>query len=83
MKELKIYLLKRDEYIDYDSYDSVIVVAESEERAKLISPEGGLIGDSNSYGWTNKIENIKVTLIGAADKSLIEEGVVLASFNAG
>lgn len=66
----------------YDTYDSAVVVAESEEAAAQINPCGK---DAKEYitrhEWTEP-ENVKVELIGTAIDGL-SKGVVIASFNAG
>ena len=94
---MNIYLVEQDVNNGYDTYDSFVVVAESEEIAKHTSPSG-------FYVWKNEVWNfcysdgtcepssqldwclpsdVKVTLIGEADKKYTETTVLLASFNAG
>jgi len=38
--KMKIYKISQDENNDYDTYDSAIVVAENEEEARKIHPNG-------------------------------------------
>lgn len=40
---LNLYLLKQTENNDYDTYDSMVVCAENEEKARRISPEDYVI----------------------------------------
>jgi len=89
----KLYLLTQNENNGYDSYDSCIVCAESEEQAKTISP--GCIDDvladcdekskgcytNNSSDWATTTRNVTCELI--ANNATCEIGVVLSSFNAG
>ena len=95
---MNIYKLSQTINDDYDTYDSCIVIAENEEEAVKVHPSsyqnwdtrGQIIEDSyfkyenfNINDWA-EIEDIKVELIGIADKSLDTEiKVVCASFNAG
>ena len=71
-----LYLLTQNDNTGYDTYDSMIVAAPNEEIAKTI----------NVYGfidcWANSAETVICKKIGVADGD-VEQGVVLASFNAG
>jgi hypothetical protein len=73
-----IYLLRRtDEWI-YDEYDSVVVIAGSEEDAMEVGPYGGNWAD-NKY-----LEVTKVGVVTAdVDDEWSDGSLVLASFNAG
>ena len=82
---MNIYLISQDQNIGYDTHDSAVVVAESEEEARSIHPGGYALDDQEQWDgiwstWTNK-EHVKVELIGKAINR--NTGVVLASFNAG
>lgn len=90
---MNIYLLSRQNRHDYDEYDSLVVVADTEEKAKQIHPDGSLYSNRedkmNSWNnlsfmtsWVN-IDKINVTLIGEASASQKENSVICASFNAG
>lgn len=82
---MNIYLLERTDCGSYDSFDSVVVIAEGTTDAKAIHPSGRSFKEEASdqwNGWVNKKSLIKITKIGVADKGQ-ERGVVLASFNAG
>jgi hypothetical protein len=75
-----IYLISRTDTVDYDEYDAVVIIAESENLAK-----DSVINKTNYnilYGQSFKTDNITCELIGMADKDQ-EIGVVLSSFNAG
>jgi hypothetical protein len=83
---MKIYKLEQSKVSGYDTYDSCVVIAESEEEAKLISPSDREIKEkTDEYdSWVGKdnIDKIEVTYLGEA-KEGSEKGVVCSSFNAG
>ena len=73
-----IYKLSQDSVRGYDTYDSCVVIAPTEEKAKEIS-----IRELNRYSskcWVNNPNLIKAELIGG---SSLPEQLVLSSFNAG
>jgi len=80
---MNLYYLSQDDERGYDTYDSCIVAAESEEAARQIRP-GGEWEDTYTYSstWARKPERVKVELIGTAVEGTVA-GIVLASFNAG
>jgi hypothetical protein len=78
---MNLYLLTQNECTGYDSFDSVVVAAKSEEDAKTIHPYGEW-PKSYSGGWCDSPESVTVKTIGKAVKGT-ERGVILASFNAG
>jgi len=81
---MNIYLLTQDINNDYDTYDAVVVSAESEEEARLMHPHGFDITKASAHddSWVkpDQIDRIKVTLIGV---SCMRKCVILSSFNAG
>ena len=81
---MNLYLLEQDVNMDWDTYDSVIVCAESEEEAVKIHPNGDFFDTGWRWrdAWVENPSLVKCQKIGVADKS-VEKGVVLASFNAG
>ena len=80
-KQLNIYLISQDENVDYDTYDSCVVLAKDEESARGMNP--GCCGWCSINGaWCSSPDKVTVTLIGKA-KSDSVEGFVLKSFNAG
>lgn len=70
-----LYLIWQDVNDDYNTYDSAVVCARSEEEAKNIE-----VGNP-AYSWTTP-ENVQIKKIGKADKN-IEFGIIIASYNAG
>ena len=79
---MNLYLLEQDVNSRYDTYDSCVVVAESEEAARLINPEGAEFG----YEWTTWAHDptyVTVTYIGVATDNLEAGTIICSSFNAG
>ena len=80
---MKIFKLSQSVNNEYDTFDSIVVIAENEEDARTIHPLGNdFVENTFSSSWVMSIADIQVTYIGEADPSL-DRGVVLASFNAG
>jgi len=78
-----IYLITQDVVCGYDTYDSAVVVAESEEDARTIHPEGGHTASEGSGGHTWCLQkDVEVQRIGVACEGE-GRGVICASFNAG
>ena len=76
-------LLSQTKVNGYDTFDSCVVAAVSEEEARSMHPSGGFVQDrSNSYSWPTKGDDVKVTLLGVAVEGTAAD-VVCASFNAG
>ena len=98
MEQLYLYLLTID-HMGYDTYDSCIVVAKSEDKAKEISPSkfyeyidgswysvyaNGEKERENCRGdWVDDISEINVKKVGKAYDNCVEGEVICASFNAG
>lgn len=82
---MKLFLISQTVNDGYDTYDSAVVCAESEDDAKSISPNGGNPTDEIDR-WGNvtwcKISDVECEYIGEA-KEGFERGVVCASFNSG
>jgi hypothetical protein len=80
---MNLYLISQNVNYSYDTYDSAVVQAESEEEARKIYPgsKNGLADDCLTYDWANP-KNVKVELIGSAAPG-IKDIVICASFNAG
>ena len=89
-KKLYLYLISQKENNGYDTYDSAVVVAESEEEARNTLPSDWIgwpsdpwIGWRGSYSaWASSPDKVSALLVGTAAKGS-EKGVVCASFNAG
>jgi hypothetical protein len=89
---VNIYLVERThEVIEYDSYESMVVVAQTEEDARSVHPEGYVMTASSprTHVWTSYegLSALKVTLLGKAVKGVSElyrekAGVIVTSFYA-
>lgn len=81
---MKLYLVSQNDNEDYDTYDSMVVCAESPEDAMSIHPEGFEYEEPKKRwgSWAFKKESISCVEIGEANIDQ-ERGVILASFNAG
>ena len=69
---MKIYLVSTKDRVDFDEYDAVVVIAESEDDALNLAKD-------ICYNFGN---NLAVSDIGIAHDDQ-QRGEVLASFNAG
>ena len=92
---MKLWLPSQSTNTSYDTYDSLVVAAESEDVAKYIRPSGHTWQNnewryytdiSNSYysgngDWAHP-KDVSIEYIGEAREGT-EAGVILASFNAG
>ena len=83
---MNIYLISQAYNKGYDTYDSAIVVARSEEEARSIHPESkNYRPNDNTHceTWCSS-EHVRVTLIGTLTNLEYEAGMVISSsFNAG
>jgi hypothetical protein len=81
---MNLYLLTQDDREDYDTYDSVVVCAESEADAVTIYPNNyGTSWNTSEYrSWALTPDLVEAEYLGQAHDNL-KRGVVLASFNAG
>lgn len=80
---MNIYLIYQEVNNDYDTYDSAVVTAETEEAAIMIHPSKGVGWNGKPERWDSwtSSDNVKATLLGRSDSD--ESGVVLSSYNAG
>jgi hypothetical protein len=90
----KLYVVYQEVNNNYDTYDSMVVCAESEEEARKLSPTQYFMFDkcfgnyhvndetSSKDSYWATVEDVKVIYIGIADET-IPKGVVIASYNAG
>lgn len=78
---MKLFLLTSEVLSGHDTFDSMIVRAETEERAKEIT-----LAKEHDFSWPSKAEDLEALEIGTVTEGQLDatqEGVVLASFNAG
>ena len=76
----KLYRITQGDVSGYDTYDSAVVCATTEEDARNMYP--GQASQNNGNDWTLDPSKVNVTYLGKADNSL-KTGVICASFNAG
>ena len=81
-----IWLLTQHDSRWYDTYDSCVVAADTEEEARLITPDGNPFKREFRIGpnskWARRPEDVKVEKIGVGKPSLRGK-VICSSFNAG
>ena len=71
---MDVYLIKRNDNVGWDEYDSAVVIAESPEQALTIAKS--IYGTSQWNGWKNW--DVSVTLVDTNKARLL-----LSSYNAG
>jgi hypothetical protein len=80
---MNLYRISQEQKNDYDTYDSAVVAAETESKAKRIHPSG----DNDDWGkwqsWCDAPEAVTAVLIGVATNGTKAGAVICASFNAG
>lgn len=94
---MNIYLVSQGENTGYDTYDSFVCYANSEDEARVMSPSSYYFwkNDSWNFGYYDGTSDVvsylsswchpnfvDVELIGTTNED-VEVGVILASFNAG
>ena len=91
---MNIYKIWRGNDIGWDTYDSSVVVADNAEYARKIHPNGNAVFKFGEWldndnikrhyedEWCDPVD-VKVELLGVANKTCTEPCVVLSSFNAG
>ena len=81
---MKLFLICQKKISGYDTYDSAVVAALSEDDARNMHPNGGnLKTDNDEWGsWVSidYMHHVKVEYLGETE---IDRGVICASFNAG
>ena len=83
---MNLYYVWQEEAVGYDTYDSMVVVAENIVEARSMNPNygsGGWQDDFSCSGaWAPSPADVSARLIGTANDDL-EKGIILSSFNAG
>ena len=78
---MKLWLISQDENRGYDTYDSAVVAAGTEDAARKVHPGGNEWGKDGGE-WASAPEKVSVRCIGTAIGCVAGE-VLCASFNAG
>lgn len=81
---MKLWLISQKVNNDYDTYDSAIVAAETEDAAKNMRPDGTEFTDAESLFFSSwcELKDVEIEYLGNAAKH-IKRGVILASYRAG
>lgn len=87
---MNLYKISQSVNKGYDTYDSAIVAAPDEDKARVMHPNGNkahrLDRETRSYTsqkvWVTYSSDVTVEFIGVASEKTQRE-VILASFNAG
>ena len=83
---MNLYKISQTINDDYDTFDSAVVVAEPEEQARMIHPNGRE-WDGKSGRWDSWVdsENVSVLLVGKAHSRYDNHSgtVIVSSYNAG
>ena len=79
---MNLYLLRQTVNDGYDTFDSCVVAAESEDDAQTIHPYDSPYKDESwdASTWASS-NDVRAVFVGVADPS-IARGVICASFNA-
>jgi len=79
---MKLWIISQSVNRGYDTFDSAVVAADTEEEARNILPSGGTWSDAYRYGgWARNPSEVNVEYLGVTDRDI--SGVILSSFNAG
>jgi len=82
---MNIYLISQDVNNDYDTYDSAVVYAPTEEDARMTHPSDYKHDwDGTMYDWSPWCDarEVQVDYLGETSE-VVDAGVICASFNAG
>lgn len=81
---MNLYLISQSQWTGYDTFDSAVVCAESEDQARDMHPGGGASVSARlrDGDWASSPEHVSVRFLGVASPDL-QQCVVCASFNAG
>lgn len=95
---MKLYLVTRQDEIDYDEFDSFVCIAKNPDEARRTNPRSGMWWQDGKWMWNTRngdeeceshswvpagqVDKLSVTLLGNANRRM-RVGLVLASFNAG
>lgn len=81
---MNLYKIFQVVNIDYDTYDSAVVAAETEDEARKIQPgcHDSPVTDSKHESCWCRLSDVQCEFIGTA-KEGTKAGVIVASFNAG
>jgi hypothetical protein len=80
---MNLYLISQEENNEYDTYDSAVVCAESEEEARNINPS--IFGWPTSViactAWCTDPAQVTVKYLGEAHTDIERGSIICSSFN--
>jgi len=80
---MKLWKITQNVQTGYDTYDSAVVAAETEDEARVMHPSSGKDISAEYPGdWASKPEDVTVEYLGEAGVYMAKQ-VVCASYNAG
>jgi hypothetical protein len=80
---MNIYLVSQSVNQHYDTFDSFVCYANSEEEAKSLHPSGTPLSEMGyTSDWVSNAEDVTVSLLGS-NPDITESSIILSSFNAG
>jgi hypothetical protein len=79
---MNLYLVSQTENCNYDTYDSMVVAAETEEEARNTMPDSFTRWGQSYSEWASSPDKVTVLLIGTAVEGTTA-GVICSSYNAG
>jgi len=79
---MKLWLISQDKNNGYDTYDSAVVAAETQQAAQETLPSEWTKWDDYFNNWVDSPDKVSAILIGEATENT-KPGVICASFNAG
>ena len=81
---MKLWKISQSVNTGYDTFDSAVVAADTEEQAKRMYPSDGsdITVSDCAWSWTSDPNNVECEYIGEAKVGL-REGVICSSYNAG
>lgn len=92
---MKLWVIRSKQHLGYDTYDSAVIAAETEQEARFTAPygetwdgtqwitvvNGQTYGRSDLYiGWCHP-DQVSVEYLGETDRDI--HGPIVSSFNAG
>lgn len=79
---MKLWIISQKVNSGYDSYDSAVVAAETEEEARNILPTGNDWSYARkTKAWANNPSEVNVEYLGETNRQI--HGIIVSSFNAG
>jgi hypothetical protein len=79
---LKLWKLTQTSNGGYDTFDSCVVAAETEQEAKKIRPDRKTWLDNWARCWADSPNKVRAEYIGETDR-IFPDPIICSSFNAG